>query len=169
VPIHRHAEGTSAVPISEMRGFSQGQGQFRRTAELDRLQAAQRAEGHGRPESNQGIVRKITESTPHKGSRRLTLRLRKRAISECELAKALLMDSLIVKHILKAKGQGLIGPALFLITPLSCRLRRGASRTIQCLSQSIDALDVSSLNWDSTQAIFVPIGFPNWYSHRPSV
>jgi len=40
-----------------MSNFSQSQGQFCRIAELDGLIAARKGEGHGRPESNQGIMR----------------------------------------------------------------------------------------------------------------
>jgi len=40
-----------------MSNFSQGQGQIRRIADLDSYQAARKGEGHGSPESNQGITR----------------------------------------------------------------------------------------------------------------
>jgi len=48
------------VSNPEMRIFAQGQGQFLRTAQLDGCQAARKGEGHGRPESIQGIARKRT-------------------------------------------------------------------------------------------------------------
>jgi hypothetical protein len=44
-----------------MSNFSQSQGQFCRIAELDGLIAARKGEGHGRPESNQGIMRRRTK------------------------------------------------------------------------------------------------------------
>jgi hypothetical protein len=77
--------GTNSVSKSEMSNFSQGQGQFCRIAELDNRQVAREGEGHGCPESNQGIPRRRTSGTPHKVFRRLTQRLRKRAISEWKL------------------------------------------------------------------------------------
>jgi len=40
-----------------MSNFSQGQGQICRIADLDSYQAARKGEGHGCPESNQGITR----------------------------------------------------------------------------------------------------------------
>jgi hypothetical protein len=44
-----------------MNNFSQSQGQFCRIAKLDGLIAARKGEGHGRPESNQGIMRRRTK------------------------------------------------------------------------------------------------------------
>jgi hypothetical protein len=40
-----------------MSNFSQGQGQFYRIAELDGFIAARKGEGHGCPDSKQGITR----------------------------------------------------------------------------------------------------------------
>ena len=45
------------VSNAEMSNFSQGQGQFCRIAEFDNCQVARKGEGHGCPESNQGIPR----------------------------------------------------------------------------------------------------------------
>jgi len=60
VPIHNYILGTIYVSNAEMSNFSQGQ-------------------------ENQGIPRRRTNGTPHKVFRRLSQRLRKRAISGWEL------------------------------------------------------------------------------------
>ncbi|MBN2123383.1 MAG: UvrD-helicase domain-containing protein [Deltaproteobacteria bacterium] len=71
----------NSFDLPETSNFPQGQGQFRRTAELDSFQTARKGEGHGRPESKQGIVRRHTGGMPHNQSRGLTRRLGERAVS----------------------------------------------------------------------------------------
>ena len=70
---------------SERRNFLQDQGTISQDSEIAQPLAARKGEGHGWPESNQEFVRRRARCTSHKQIRRLTQRLRKRALSERKL------------------------------------------------------------------------------------
>ena len=83
----RPLRGLSPTPFGAGSRFPQGQGQFRKLAELDSRQAARQGEPAGlRVSQIKGLRGGVLLGTPHKKSRRLTQRSREKAIYGWKLA-----------------------------------------------------------------------------------